>query len=712
MSESLRIMQVLPELNAGGVETGTVDFARYLHDHGYFSIVVSNGGRLVGGLERSGMRHETMPVHKKNIFTAVKCIRPLRELILRERIDIVHARSRVPAWIAFFACRHTPAQFITTCHGHYSVSFFSKVMAFPKLIIAPSRVIGRHMIERFQYDPQNIRYIPRSVDLDRFPFRQPRADTGRSVPVITIVGRLTPLKGHVYFLKAMAKVVRSMPYIKIRVVGSPPKKKEDYLKELQVMARHLGLGELVEFLGDRKDVPQLLADSDVLVMSSIVPEAFGRVILEAQAVGVPVVATSIGGAAEIIEDGRTGLLVLPKDTDAMAQAVLQVLQDKPLARSMAEAARQKVEKMYTVEQMCSRTVTVYHELRAKQTILVIKIGALGDVILVTPSLKALRRKFPSARICCLVGEASQAVLQKCPYVDELIVADFKSRHKGVWGMLKLARQLRKEHFDKVIDFQNSRRSHILGAACLAKNFLGYRRKWGFLLTDPVELPDEKIPPVQHQFCVLGLLGIPYDPRLRLDMQIPAVDRKKAVQMLASEWISEGMRVVGVHIAASAGWETKNWCHTAIAELCDRLAQENIRTVLTGAEKDRPAAAAVLERTRSKPANFVGRTTIMELAAVIKRCAVYVTPDSSPLHIAAAVGTPFVALFGPTDPARHLPPADHGAVIQREMDCIPCYKGKFCRTLNHACLEEISAGEVFEQILDLMSETIGAGEGRE
>jgi len=191
MTEKMRILQILPELNVGGVETGTVDFAKYLSEHGYYSVVVSHGGELVPELEQQGIRHYTLPVHQKNPFSALSAIKKLRQIILKEKIDIVHARSRVPAWIAFFACRHTPAQFLTTCHGHYSVQFFSRVMAFSKLIIVPSQVIGRHMIDHFHFSPENIRHIPRSVDLKRFNIERDRG--GQTDYVVAMVGRLTPL---------------------------------------------------------------------------------------------------------------------------------------------------------------------------------------------------------------------------------------------------------------------------------------------------------------------------------------------------------------------------------------------------------------------------------------------------------------------------------------------------------------------------------------
>ena len=226
----MKILQILPEMNVGGVERGTMDLARYLAEHGHQSIVVSNGGTLVPTLEAQGTRHYTLPVHDKNIFVMQDCVKELERIIREEKVDIVHARSRVPAWIAYFACRRTEAEFLTTCHGYYSRHPLSHIMGWGKRVIVISEIIGRHMIENFHVQPENIRLIPRSVNLERFAFRE--RQPGQSSFVVTIVGRITPLKGHTFFLKAMVKVIRQMPYVRARVVGEAPPNKQAYKESL------------------------------------------------------------------------------------------------------------------------------------------------------------------------------------------------------------------------------------------------------------------------------------------------------------------------------------------------------------------------------------------------------------------------------------------------------------------------------------------------
>ncbi len=696
----MRILQILPELNVGGVETGTVDLAKYFVQHGHHSVVVSNGGTLVDELQRFGTKHYALPVHKKSLWLILKSIKALRTIIVNEKIDIVHARSRVPAWIAYFACRKTTAPLVTTCHGYYSNHWFSRVMGWPKLVIVPSEVIGRHMIENFGVSAKHIRLIPRSVDLEKFDIPRP-GQPGKSQYVISIIGRLTPLKGHTYFLRAMAKVVRTMPLVRIWIIGDAPSQKEAYRHELELLVQRLGLNDSVEFLGNRKDIPQLLANTDCLVLSTVTQEAFGRVILEAQAASVPVVATKVGGVVEIIEDEETGLLVLPKEIDAMAHAVIRILTDKPLATKLASQAKRKLERNFTLERMAGQTLKVYEELLDSLNILVIKLSALGDVVLITASLKALREKYPKAKIYCLVGEESKKILQRCPYLDGLIIFDAHEKHRGWWKTLRFARKLRKYRFDMVVDFQNNRKSHILSFLAFPRESYGYRNnKFGFLISNSVKNPSHELPPVQHQFQILQMLGITYKPDSLLELWPSPQDNKYVDELLDSEWLSGSNNIIGINLSASAKWETKNWPLEYVVRLCDSLAAQNIRVILTGMEKDKEKARRVLSLAKSKPADLTGKTDILQLAGLIKKCRVYVTPDSAPLHLAAAMHTPFVALFGPTSSLRHLPPAENFRVIEKNPTCAPCYSST-CRIKTHVCMRDITPEEVSLKVKELM-----------
>ena len=690
----MNILQILPELNVGGVETGTVDFGRYLVKHGHKSVVVSRGGGLVEELEKSGSKHYAMPVNRKNIFLMWRCSRRLAQLIEQESIDVVHARSRVPAWIAFLACRRTKAVFITTCHGYYAPHFFSRAMGWGKRVIAISEVIGRHMVQDFQVLPELVRVIARSVDLSRFQIG--RAAKGEDAPkVITMIGRLTPLKGHRYFLKSMAQLVRHIPNVKIEIIGDAPSKKKHYKDELELLTKRLGLSRHVEFLGNRRDIPQLLSHSDCLVLSTVTQEAFGRVILEAQAAGVPVVATQVGGVTEIIDHEQTGLLVMPKDSEAMSKAVQRVLTDPELSQRFIEQAQKKIDSRYTITHMAEATLEVYKEAMAITNILVMKLTAVGDVVLITASLKALREKFPQAQIHCLTSPEGAALLQRCPYINSVII--FDPRRKNVASLWKMGTQLRRFRFDKIIDFQNNRTSHIFSFLALPRESYGFDNgKWSFLLSHKVKNDVTNLAPVEHQFRILERLGIAYKKDLRLELWPSPQDHQHAQALLEGEWLGNIKDIVGINIAASARWSTKNWPLEHIVKVCDLLGHKSIRVVLTGQAKDKTLARQIIAKAKAKPADLTGKTTIMQLAALVTHCKVYISPDSAPLHVAVAMGVPVIALFGPTDPGRHMPPADKSVVIRRDLRCAPCYSGT-CKIKTHACMQDISPEEVAKKV---------------
>lgn len=694
----MNILQILPELNVGGVETGTLDLAKYLVKSGHKAVVVSSGGVLVKELESFGAVHYQLDVYKKSVFTIIKMIPRLADIIKKEDIEIVHARSRVPAWIAYFACRRTNAVFITTCHGYYTRHFFSYVMGWAKRVIVLSNAIARHMIDDFAVPHERIKLIARSVDPERFIYSSPDKKRGKDFNV-GIIGRITPIKGHLDFIKAMSRVARSVAHLKIWIVGDAPPAKEAYKKELQVLIRRLGLDHCTEFLGVQRDIPEILSNLDVLVLATTTQEAFGRVIIEAQASGVPVVATQVGGVVDIIDDQKTGLLVPPQDPAGMAEAILKIFKDPQLASSIAQNAYSRVKERYSVELMAGKTLDVYRDALSNYKILIIKFSSLGDIILSTAAIRAIREKFrDNYKINFLVGDESKEALLGCPYIDELQITDFKNRDKGLRGLINLGRALRKKSFDIVLDLQNSRRSHILSFLTLSPSRYGYDRKFGFLLNRRIKDEKAAVYPVEHQFRILKMLGIDLKDA-HLELWPSQQDEQYIGDWLSSQWLSPDQKIIGINIGASQRWASKNWPLAHIAKLADELANRDIRPVITGTQADLVRANAVLSLVKSaKPINACGKTTVNQLACLIKRCALFVSVDSSPLHIAAAVDTPFIALFGPTDPERHLPPAKDYIVLKRNLPCSPCYKSK-CRKAE--CMKLITPEEVLaaiEQIL--------------
>ena len=697
----MNILQILPSLDIGGVETGTIDLARYLVSRGHKAITVSSGGRLVRELDAIGARHYNLPVGKKSLISIIMMIKEIREIIRKEDIDIVHARSRVPAMIAYFACKISGKAFITTAHGYYKKHLMSEAMSWGKYVIVASNIMAKHMVNNFGVPHDRIRLIPRGVDLERFRFRDPEA---RHLPwfVIGMVSRITPLKGHADFVRAVSILSRRIPNLKAVIVGEAPKEK--YKEDIELLIKRLGLASTIDFLPATHDVPDIMKGLDVLVSATITPEAFGRVIIEAQASGVPVVATQVGGVVDIIEDRKTGLLCAPQNPKDMAERIFELYKSKRLCADLALESKKHVETYFNLNKMTEKTLSVYEETMETLNILIIKISAIGDCILSIPSLHAIRVKYPKANIKVLVGIQSREVFDRCPYINERIVCDLKGKDRGLLGIWRLGKELRRSCFDIVIDLQNNKSSHLLAALSLAPLRYGYdNKKLSFLLNKRLKDDAPHLDPIEHQFRTLMMAGIKPQNKC-LELWPSDAEESQVDKLLAEGWMKPSAGLVGINVRASSKWVTKNWPISHIAALCDVLAKEfNMRTVLTGAEEDIDFARRIAKAGKSKPLVAAGKTSILELASLIKRFKVYLTPDSAPMHIAAAVGTPCIALFGPTDPERHVVPSKVCIVITKkdELKCSPCYNPNCVK--NFVCMKKITVDEVLTAMQPYLKE---------
>ena len=369
------VLQVLPALNSGGgVERGTVEIATAITAAGGRALVASSGGDMVHTLARAKAEHFTLPVASKNPLTMYANIDRLAKLIKAEGVDIVHARSRAPAWSAYFAAKRAGVHFVTTFHGTYSQGnpfkhFYNSVMTRGERVIAISSFIAGRIRQAYGVPAARIRTIHRGVDINRFdPSKvtaervaalagQWRLDDG--APVIMLPGRLTRWKGQVVFIRAVAKLNRRD--IRCILVGSD-QGRAAYRQELESLVDELDLGEVVRIVDHCDDMAAAFMLTDVVVSASTDPEAFGRVLPEAQALGRPVIASDHGGARETVIDGETGWLTPPGDVDALAEALARVLELKePARRILSDKAIANVRDNFSRESMCAKTLDVYNE---------------------------------------------------------------------------------------------------------------------------------------------------------------------------------------------------------------------------------------------------------------------------------------------------------------------------------------------------------------
>jgi glycosyltransferase involved in cell wall biosynthesis len=370
------LLQVLPALERGGVERGTVDLARFLKRAGHQPLVASAGGGLVAELEADGITHLTLPLASKNPLTIWQNAARLGELMRRHRVELVHARSRAPAWSARIASRRAGTPFVTTFHavyGGYDYRLkrrYNAVMAAGDRVIAISDYVAQHVCEVYGVGPDVLRTIYRGVEVGEFdpaavsPERIAKLRAQFQVPagrqVVLLPGRVTRIKGHLLVAEAVAKIARD-DFVVLFVGPDTPG--SSYSAELHAKIQALGLAERVRLVGGTGDMAAALALADLVLAPSIGPEAFGRVSVEAQAMGRPVIAADIGGLGETLLPATTGWLVPPGDPAALADAMELALAMPAEARArLGEQAKAWVREQFTAERMCRQTLAVYVEL--------------------------------------------------------------------------------------------------------------------------------------------------------------------------------------------------------------------------------------------------------------------------------------------------------------------------------------------------------------
>jgi glycosyltransferase involved in cell wall biosynthesis len=368
-SDSPVVLQVLPSLVTGGVERGTVEIAQAIAEADGTALVASAGGPLVHQIERVGGVHIALPLTTKSPIGIWRNAAALETLIRDRKVSVVHARSRAPAWSAWLACQRTGVPFVTTYHGTYGEGvpfkrFYNGVMARGRIVIAASHFIADLVRTRHGVDAARIRVIPRGVDPAVF---DPATVSGNriaklaaewrlpdNVRVVTLPGRLTSWKGHSVMLDAIARLNR--PEVMCVLVGAH-QGRHGYARELERQATRLGIAERLRMVGQCDDMPAALCLSDVVVHASTKPEAFGRVVIEAQAMGRPVIASDLGGPVETVRHGETGWRVPPNDPEALAAAIAVALDlDAEDRLALGQRARASVP---TVRAMQDATLDVY-----------------------------------------------------------------------------------------------------------------------------------------------------------------------------------------------------------------------------------------------------------------------------------------------------------------------------------------------------------------
>jgi glycosyltransferase involved in cell wall biosynthesis len=382
--KTFTLLQVTPELETGGAEQTTLDIAAAVVRQGGRALVASRGGRMAERLEADGARLKRMPVQSKNPLVMLGNAARLVDLIRKEGVSLVHARSRAPAFSALWAAHATGTPFVATYHGVYSATnapkrWYNAIMTRGDVVIANSDYTRDHVIAEHAVDPARVVTIARGVDLARFDPAQVSPeriaalaarwgiapDDGRVK--FLLAGRLTRWKGHRLLIEAVERLkARGGPEVLLLLVGDDQGRVQ-YRQELEAQIAAAGLSDQVRLLGHCDDMPAAYLLADVACAPSLLPEPFGRTAVEPQIVGRPVIAADHGASRETVVPGVTGWLVKPGDVEAWADALAAAVALGPDGRAaMGAAGMERGRRLYSVDAMCQATLEVYARIMKAQ----------------------------------------------------------------------------------------------------------------------------------------------------------------------------------------------------------------------------------------------------------------------------------------------------------------------------------------------------------
>ena len=383
MKKKIKVLQVIPKLGYGGAETGCYDLGHFLPEHGWKSYIATSGGELLEYIDKKKVKIFKLPVHSKNPILIFFNSIILFFIIIIYNIDIVHARSRAPAWSCYIATKLSFRKFVTTFHGTYNFNnkikkFYNSIMVRSDLVIAGSNFIFSHINKHYSnffldkkrkllvifrgintnyFNPQKI--LP--IKIDKFA-KENHID--RNKFIILLPGRLTSWKGQKIFIEAIKILSEkdAIPAFQSIILGSS-QGRDVYKKQLLVLVQQHRLSKTIKFIDLCKEMPVAYAVSNLVCSCSIEPEAFGRVSVEAQSMQLPIIASDIGGSKETIINNKTGYLFTNKDSQSLASSIVMVMEkDYNSLKSIGLEGRKNVLKRFDVDKMCQTTFTEYKKL--------------------------------------------------------------------------------------------------------------------------------------------------------------------------------------------------------------------------------------------------------------------------------------------------------------------------------------------------------------
>lgn len=715
----MRILIITTHMNMGGIASYCLTQVRALRGRpasqgqvgagGHKIIVASSGGDCVGLLEKEGARHIRIDINTKSELSPkiIVSLFQLLPVIRRENVDIIHAHTRVTQVLARLISSITKVPYVTTCHGYFKPRLGRRLFdCWGDKVVAVSDAVQRHLVDDMGVEDGRVRLIYTGIELERFGRRYSEAEKedireeygiGRG-PVIGMIGRLSPVKGQDVLVEAAPVILKGFPNAQFLLIGDGPSE-----KSLKRRVDELGIGERFVFVRNVADTKEPLSVIDIFAFPSI-KEGLGLALIEALACGRPCVASDTGGISDVIKNGRSGIMVPPGDSQALADAIMRVLRDGVLRAELQSNAGGAVTR-FSIEEMAGRLGALYDEVISarRRRILIVNVNWLGDVIFSGPFLRALRSRYPNAFIACMAVPRCRELLELNPRIDRLIIYDEEGAEKGIFGKMRFIRILAGMRFDTaVLVHRSATRALITAVACIRERVGYYTLKRGLFLTKGIEPPCD---PLRDTSChrvdyFLGLAGALDADTSNKDYEffISDADRKAAEKVLKESGVTFGRPIAAFN--PGGNWGPKRWPAANFAALGDGIADKyDCDIIITGAANDAELAGHIAALMRNKPIILCGRTTIRRLAGVFERVALVVSGDSGPMHIAVAVGANVIAIFGPTSPAV-TGPYGRGkyTVLRGDVTCdIPCYDAS-CR--DNRCMKAVNPHVVLKAIEEL------------
>lgn len=360
----MRIVQLLPELNEGGVERGVVELNREFVKKGLESFVISAGGKFENQINFDGGKHIKFDVCSKNIFSVFSRVNKLKKILKDLNPDIIHVRSRVPAWLVYLANKSLGFKVVSTVHGFNSVGFYSSIMQNADSVICVSNSIKEYIQKYYKTNENKITVIPRGIDLE--VFNPKNLDNSfiedfilknelKDKFVVTSVGRITQLKDYETFIKSIELIKKERDNVVGLIVGGVRDDKQDYFNSLKKLVKDLNLEENIIFTGSQNKIAEIYSLSNVIVSSSKKPESFGRSVAEAIALNTPVIATNHGGVKDIIKENENGFFFEIGDEKELSEKILKV-------KNLKFDGYKYISENFTLKNMVDVTLNVYGRL--------------------------------------------------------------------------------------------------------------------------------------------------------------------------------------------------------------------------------------------------------------------------------------------------------------------------------------------------------------